>query len=124
MVVTRAVVAGEDAAAVVVVVTGTMVVIRVDTEVIKEVGEVMDLGKIRIKEGEVGTKAGRVATTAAVIGAMTTSVVVINRVTEVAQCATISIRVADQRHTALIRVLADANPETQDGYRPSADKVL
>lgn len=79
---------------------------------------------IIIKEGEVGTKAGRVATTAAVIGAMTTSVVVINRVTEVAQCATISIRVADQRHTALIRVLADANPETQDGYRPSADKVL
>jgi len=65
-----------------------------------------------------------VATTAVVIGAMTTSVVVISKVTEVAQCATTSIRVVDQRHMALIPVPADVSPETQDGYRPSADKVL
>lgn len=77
-----------------------------------------------VAKGEDGTKADRVATTAAVIGATTTSVVVINRVTEVAQCATILIRVADQPHTALIRVLADVSPETQDGYHPSVDKVL
>jgi hypothetical protein len=41
---------GEAVAVVAVVVTGTMVVIKVDTvEVIKVVGEVMDHGRIRIK---------------------------------------------------------------------------
>lgn len=79
---------------------------------------------IDILKEEDGTKADRVATTAVVIGATTTLVVVINKVTEVAQCATISIRVAGQRHTVLIRVLADVSPVTQDGYRPSVDKVL
>jgi len=70
-----------------------------------------------------GTKVDRVATTAAVIGAMTTSVVVINRVMAEVQCAIISIRVVDRHHMALIPVLVDVNPETPDGYRPSADKV-
>lgn len=71
-----------------------------------------------------GIKAVRVATTAAVIGATTTLAVVISKVTEVAQCATISTQAAGPRHTVLIQVLADASPGIQDGCRPSADKVL
>jgi len=50
VVATRVAAVGEDAAAVAVVVTGTTAVIRVDmVEIIKEVGEVMDLGRTRIK---------------------------------------------------------------------------
>lgn len=73
---------------------------------------------------EAGIKADKAATTVVVTGATTTLVAVINRDTGVAQCATTSTRAADQLHTVLIRVLVDVNPEIQDGYRLSADKVL
>lgn len=72
---------------------------------------------------EDGIKADRVVITAVAIGAMTTSVVAISRVTVAVQCAIILTQAVGQHRTALIRVLAAGNQETRDGCHPSVDKV-
>lgn len=123
-VVIKVVVAGEDVAAAVAaaVAIGITAVIKADTavEVIK-VGEVMDHGRIRIKE-EDGTRADKAVIIAVVIGATTISAVVINRDMAVVLYATISIRVVDRHPMALIRALAVDNLATRDGYRLLVDK--
>jgi len=72
---------------------------------------------------EDGIKVDKAVITAVVIGAMTTSVVVISRVTVVDQCEITLTQAVDQHHMALIRVLAADNREIRDGCHLSVDKV-